>query len=186
MTATPKPPKREAELPRYVAEPPQQAPELPQYVAEPPKHAPEIPQHVAEPPQQEAELPQYIAEPPQQEAELSQHVAEPPKQEAELPLHEAEPLRHDDKTRAVARLPGLDIEIERHRVENGERISIHLQATPSFDAFGRFIQEANPFAFWANSIQLAAQMWMPFFPWLNATRALLPPADEAPRKLPGA
>ena len=54
----------------------------------------------------------------------------------------------DDETRATARLPGLGIEIV-HRQSpgggGGEQISINLRAVPSFEAFGRFLETANPF-----------------------------------------
>jgi hypothetical protein len=55
----------------------------------------------------------------------------------------------DDETRATARLPGLDIEIVHRRSPEGdaEQISINLRAVPSFEAFGRFLETANPFAF---------------------------------------
>jgi hypothetical protein len=52
-------------------------------------------------------------------------------------------------TKATARLPGLNIEIVHRRSPSGdaEQISIHLQAMPSFEAFGRFLEDANPFLF---------------------------------------
>ncbi|HEY6995511.1 MAG TPA: hypothetical protein VH397_17530 [Xanthobacteraceae bacterium] len=55
-----------------------------------------------------------------------------------------------DATTARAHLPGLDIEIVHRRSPAGdaEQISISLQAVPSFEAFGRFLEAANPFAFW--------------------------------------
>ena len=52
---------------------------------------------------------------------------------------------------------GLEIEII-HRRSSGagaEQISINLQAVPSFEAFGRFLETANPFAFWAQAAQKA-------------------------------
>ena len=69
----------------------------------------------------------------------------------------------DNTTRATARLPGLDIEIIHRRSLNdeAEQISINLQAMPSFEAFGRFLETANPFALWAQAVQLA---WLP---WLK-------------------
>lgn len=90
---------------------------------------------------------------------------------------------NDDATRATARLPGLDIEIEHRRTASAERISVHMQAMPSFEAFGRYFENANPFAFWAQAAQL---MWLPFLPWLDAARALMPPrrVDEAPPTSP--
>jgi hypothetical protein len=39
---------------------------------------------------------------------------------------------------------------------------------PSFEAFGRFVESANPFAFWTLVIQAA---WLP---WLVAAQATLP------------
>ena len=66
----------------------------------------------------------------------------------------------DDTTRATADLPGLKIEII-HRKSPGadaEQITISLQAVPSFEAFGRFLESANPFAFWAPVAQVA---WLP-------------------------
>ena len=67
----------------------------------------------------------------------------------------------DSETRATARLPGLDIEILHRRSPDGdaEQISINLRATPSFEAFGGFLESANPFAFWARAMQLAWSPW---------------------------
>jgi hypothetical protein len=83
------------------------------------------------------------------------------------------PGRHDEDddahaTRATARLPGLDIDIvHRPAVQGGaEEISIHMRAAPSFEAFGRSLEAANPFAFWIEAAQLA---WMP---WLRAARVM--------------
>ncbi len=75
-----------------------------------------------------------------------------------------------DDTRAVARLPGLDIEIVHRRAVEGdaEQISIILRAAPSFEALGRALEAANPFAFWAQTAQLA---WLP---WFEAARVLAP------------
>jgi hypothetical protein len=93
----------------------------------------------------------------------------------------------DDTMRATAQLPGLDIEIVHRRAGDAEQLSVHLQALPSFEAFGRFFGSANPFAVWAEAARL---MWLPFLPlfgpWLNATRALTPPreVDEAPPTSP--
>ena len=91
----------------------------------------------------------------------------------------------DDTMRAVARLPGLDIAVEHRRFDNAERISIHLQAMPSFAAFGEGLDAINPFAFWTRAAQLAWLPWMAWSPWLNATRALLPPMTaETPPTVP--
>lgn len=93
----------------------------------------------------------------------------------------------DDITRATARLPGLDIEITHRRGPDAEHIAVYMQAMPSFEAFGRFLENANPIAFWAQAAQF---MWLPFLPWyapwLGATRALMQPRrlDEAPPTSP--
>jgi hypothetical protein len=86
-----------------------------------------------------------------------------------------------DTTQATARLPGLEIEIVHRRspAADAEQISINLQAVPSFEAFGQFLQTANPFAFWAQAVQVAR------FPWLGAASALMLPwsVASAPLKL---
>ena len=93
-------------------------------------------------------------------------------------------------TWATARLPGLDIEIMHRRALEGhaEQISINLTAVPSFEAFGRPLEAANPFAFWAQAAQLA---WLPWLETLALARELtpsLPPpsADTASRSTQGA
>jgi hypothetical protein len=80
-------------------------------------------------------------------------------------------------TRATAQL--LQIEIAHHQSPAGdaEQISISLQAVPSFEAFGRFLEATNPFAFWAQAMQVA---WVP---WLEAARALMLPWRGAPPQL---
>ena len=81
--------------------------------------------------------------------------------------------RHRDyhTTRAIARLPRLEIEILHRRLPDGdaEQISVSLQAMPSFEAFGHFVETANPFAFWAQATQMA---WTS---WLEAARTLMLP-----------
>jgi hypothetical protein len=81
-----------------------------------------------------------------------------------------------DTTKATARLPGLDIEIVHRRSPAGdaEQISINLQAVPSFDAFGGFLEGNNPMAFWSQAMQLA---WSP---WLEAARIALLPFAGSP------
>jgi len=86
-------------------------------------------------------------------------------------------------TRATARLPGLDIEIMHRRAVEGdaEQISINLRAAPSLESFGRALELANPFAFWARAAQLA---WLP---WLETarTRTLPWPLLPWPPQPPG-
>ena len=83
----------------------------------------------------------------------------------------------DHSTSATARLPGLEIEIVHRKSPAGdaEQISINLKAVPSFEAFGRFLETANPFVLWAQAAQMA------WFPWLGAASAMLPLSVEPPK-----
>jgi len=86
------------------------------------------------------------------------------------------PPRDIEETRASARLPHLDIDIVHRRSPAGdaEQVLITLQAVPSFQAFGQFLEAANPFEFWA---RLAETAWAP---WLKAVEAwsMLPGASR--------
>jgi hypothetical protein len=77
--------------------------------------------------------------------------------------------------RATACLPGLNIEVVHRQSPDGdsEQISINLQAVPSFEAFARFLEAANPFAFWVQAGQLA---WLS---WLEAVPAVMLPFSSA-------
>ena len=79
-------------------------------------------------------------------------------------LKGALPKTDIETTKATARLPNLHVEIGHWRSPGGdsEQISITLQAVPSFGEFGRFLEAANPFALWAQAVQLA------WFPWQAA------------------
>lgn len=80
------------------------------------------------------------------------------------------PRTEVDTTRSTASLPGLEIEIVHRRPsENVEQISINLQATPSFETFGRFLDTSSPFALWARAMQTA---WLP---WALAARMTVLP-----------
>ena len=96
--------------------------------------------------------------------------------------HFPEPHSEDDTTRATAHLPGLDIEVVHCRAPDAERISVRIQAVPSFAAFGRLVESANPFAFWAEAARLA---WLPWLSLFGAGSTLTPPrsAREAPPQL---
>ena len=82
-----------------------------------------------------------------------------------------------EPTRATAHLPGLEIEIIHRRSPEGdaEQISINMQAVPSFEAFGRYVEAANPFAFWVQAAQLA---WRP---WIEAARTMGLPWGAPPQ-----
>ena len=90
-------------------------------------------------------------------------------------LKKAAPQSEIGATKASARLPGLNIEIVHRQSPDGdsEQISISLQAVPSFEAFGRFLEAANPFAFWVHAGRLA---WLP---WLETVRAAIEPFSSA-------
>jgi hypothetical protein len=51
---------------------------------------------------------------------------------------------------------------------------INMQGVPSFEAFGRFLEAANPLAFWTQAAQLA---WAPLF---EASRVMMLPWTMAP------
>jgi hypothetical protein len=84
--------------------------------------------------------------------------------------------------KASARLPGLDIDIIHRQSLDGdwEQVSVNLRATPSFEAFGRAFEAADPFTLWARAVRL---MWMP---WLLTVQTMLlperPVANAAERR----
>jgi len=88
----------------------------------------------------------------------------------------AAPQSEIGATKATARLPGLNIEVVHRRSPDGdsEQISINLRAVPSFEAFGRFLEATNPFAFWVRASRLA---WLP---WLECARLATLPFSGAP------
>ena len=85
-------------------------------------------------------------------------------------MHDHKQYGHD-VTRATARLPGLQIDIRHRRLPDGEgeRMSINLQAVPSFEAFSQAVETANPFTLWAQAVQM---MWLP---WFGVARTLMLP-----------
>lgn len=70
-----------------------------------------------------------------------------------------------DETRAIARLPGLDIEIVHRRPQGdaGEAIGVMLHAMPSFDALGRTLLATHPLLLWAEFTQAAWNAWLGAF-----------------------
>lgn len=67
-----------------------------------------------------------------------------------------------DETRALARLPNLEIDIVHRRARDGgaEEIAIRLRALPSFAALAPLLAAANPFLFWARAMELAWSPWL--------------------------
>lgn len=86
------------------------------------------------------------------------------------------PRSERDSVKAIAHLPGLDIEIVHHRSQDGltEQVSVNLTAVLPFEAFARSIDALNPFAFWAETMRLA------WFPWIKATRAMMLAPSSSP------
>lgn len=81
-----------------------------------------------------------------------------------------------DETRAVARLPHLDVEVVHRRAWDGEaeQLSVTLRGVPSFEAFGQFVEATNPFALWMGLMQAA---WSP---WLGLLGAAAPQRIAGP------
>ena len=78
-----------------------------------------------------------------------------------------------DETKAIARLPGLEIELKRRvdAEEGAEYVSINLRALPSLDAFGATLQPAAlaslamlPVSLWQSWFYMAQAFWQPFLP----------------------
>ena len=84
-----------------------------------------------------------------------------------------------DETRAIARLPHLEMEIRYRRLpeEQTEQSAITLSAMPTFEAFARFVERQGPWPWLAlQPWVLAAQMIQASCqPWLGASSALLAP-----------
>ena len=77
-----------------------------------------------------------------------------------------------DEMRAVARLPGIDIDILRRRSEgiDAEEMLIRVRATPSFDAALGVFKAGNPFLMWSRMVQAAWAPWLAFMPQAGARR----------------
>jgi hypothetical protein len=73
--------------------------------------------------------------------------------------------KHDtsdyEETRAVGRLPNLDIEIIHRSARQGqdEYLSVTMRATPSFEAIGHMLEAANPLLFWTHWMRAAWSPW---------------------------
>lgn len=85
------------------------------------------------------------------------------------------PMRDD--TRAVAKLPNLDIEVRRRLApdEGAEYLSVSLRATPGLDAVARWLDPFGHMRAWAS-----LKPWLA--PWWGVAAALpprpLPPGRE--------
>ena len=76
-----------------------------------------------------------------------------------------------DETRAIARLPHLDVEIVHRRLpeSDAEQLAISLRASPSFEAFARHFDAQtalwpwlalNPWRSWQRWMQAVWQPWL--------------------------
>src|SRR3954471_24195006 len=67
-----------------------------------------------------------------------------------------------DETRATARLPNLDIEIDHRRRWEGdeEQLVVMLRAVPSFEAFGRLLGASNPLLAWTQMLEAVWSPWV--------------------------
>ena len=83
-----------------------------------------------------------------------------------------------DETRAIARLPGLDIAVLHRsaRGERGEEVLIALRAAPPFAALGVPIGAVDPFLLWMRCAEVA---WASWLGWLAAASA---PPPWLPRR----
>lgn len=70
------------------------------------------------------------------------------------------------ETKLSARLPRLTLDVTHGRLPegDGERLTITIEATPSFAAFAHLLDTGNFFASWMQAMQLA------WFPWLAVQR----------------
>jgi len=87
-------------------------------------------------------------------------------------------------TRAIAKLPNLDIEIaHRSRPEEGaEYLAITLRATPNFRAVNDYLEMSGPLGMGGLAlfsplpwIKMAQAFWQPFIPF--PLTALTPPSE---------
>jgi hypothetical protein len=80
-----------------------------------------------------------------------------------------------DETRAVARLPHLDVEIHHRRLpeENAELLTISLRAVPNLDAAAALL---DPFRLTDPARLLRA--WATFNPWLAWLQLAQPAAGQ--------
>ena len=78
-----------------------------------------------------------------------------------------------EETRAVARLPHLEVEIVHRSLPetDAEELAVRLRATPSFEAFGRHLEAQAPFWPWpalAPFLLWQRMLQEAWRPWLDA------------------
>ena len=87
-----------------------------------------------------------------------------------------------DETRAIAKLPHLDIEIRHRRLpdEEAEQLAISLRATPSLGQFAELLRQQAPWPLlalqpWLLFAQVVRASWQP---WLAASSARMVAAPQ--------
>ncbi|MGU7772726.1 hypothetical protein ACV229_21450 [Burkholderia sp. MR1-5-21] len=80
-------------------------------------------------------------------------------------------------TKLTAHLPTVDVEITRHELpdKSAEAMTIHITATPSFDAAAQWLLQSGvfpivtPLSMWVDVMQAWQRAWYPVWqPWLPA------------------
>jgi len=79
------------------------------------------------------------------------------------------------ETKLTAHLPTVDVEITRHELpeQHAQGLTIHITATPSFDAAAQWLLQADllriapPLSAWTDFMQVWQRAWSPLLqPWL--------------------
>jgi hypothetical protein len=84
-----------------------------------------------------------------------------------------------DHTKLTAHFPAIDVEMTRRDLpeKNGEVVTIHITATPSFDAAARWLLQPGWFAF-AGPLMMWTEMMRTWQPWLPAAFAPVLPLPK--------
>lgn len=86
------------------------------------------------------------------------------------------------QTKLTAHLPTVDVEISLHELpeQNAEAMTIHITATPSFEAAAQWLLQtgsfpiAAPLSLWADFMQVWQRAWYPVWqPWLPIDSPLI-------------
>lgn len=96
-----------------------------------------------------------------------------------------------DETRAIARLPHLQVEIRHRRLpeEQAEQLAISLKATPSFAEFAKVLERQAPWPWlapqpWLMWAEIAHAAWQPWLAALAGATTVPSPRPKGPAPLP--
>ena len=105
-------------------------------------------------------------------------------------MDEADRDKVMDETRAIAKLPHLDVEIWHRRLpeEQAELLAISLKATPLFEDFAKVLERQaswpwlalQPWLMWGQIAQAAWQPWLAALAAATAARWQPAPLPERP------